>query len=317
MANRVSIRPSALGSKGFLLFAALELAFLATNYSNLFFLLLAFSAVLGVLGAWWSWRNLRDLQVESLGLATAASGSQRATHVHLAANRRPRFDLLVELDLEGGYCEVGYAPYLVKAQSIDDAVAGQPRGVRCITHARVTSSFPFGFFVARTTLPTDAELITYPTPIPFGESRSGGDRPGDHGALHAGRGTVLAGLRAFQTGDGMSDMHWKATARRGTPIVKERERESAPAVDVVLDRRCDEATLERALAQLTTLALAARTDTPLQVHSQGIELLVDPDRGGADDALRWLAEAKTLPSNAAPPPTRRSAMQLPEARRPT
>jgi uncharacterized protein (DUF58 family) len=317
MTNRVSIRPSALGSKGCLLFAALELAFLATHYSNLFFLLLAFSAVLGVFGAWWSWRNLKGLRIESIELAAAANGSQRAAQVHLAAKRRPRFDLVVELNLERGYDEVAYTPCLVNAQAIDGTIAGQPRGVRSIDHVRITSGFPFGFFIARTTLPVIAELVTYPAPVPFGESRSGGGHEGDLGALHAGRGTALAGLRAFRTGDGMSDMHWKATARRGTPVVKERERESAPAVDVVLDRRCDQAALERALSQLTTLVLAARTDTPLHVHSQGVELLVDPDRGGADDALRWLADANTLTSSAAPPPKQRSAMQLPEDGRAT
>ena len=42
-ALRLPIRLSALGAKGLLLLAALELAFLATNYSNLFFLLLAFA----------------------------------------------------------------------------------------------------------------------------------------------------------------------------------------------------------------------------------------------------------------------------------
>ena len=315
MANRVSIRPSALGAKGFLGFAALELAFLATSYNNLFFLLLAFSAVLGVLGAWWSWRNLRDLRIESLELAAAASGNQRAARMHLTANRRSRFDIVLELDLGSGYGEVGYAPYLVNAQSIDDTVAGQPRGVRSIDHARVTSNFPFGFFMARTTLAIEVELVTYPTPVPFGENPSGGNHPGDRGSSHAGPGTAMAGLRAFRTGDRMSDVHWKATARRGTPVVKELECESAPAVNVVLDRRCDEATLERTLAQLTTLVLAARTDTPLHVHSQGVKLLVDPDRGGAQDALRWLAAAKALPSDATAPPKLRGAMLLPEVRR--
>tara|TARA_R110002094_G_scaffold6311_18_gene15406 strand:+ start:609 stop:1565 length:957 start_codon:yes stop_codon:yes gene_type:complete len=313
MTSRVSIRPSALGSKGLLLFAALELAFLATNYSNLFFLLLAFSAVLGVLGAWWSWRNLKGLRIETLEIATAASGSQRTTQVHLAGDRRPRFDLVLELHLEHGYDEVGYAPLMVKAQAIGATVAGQPRGVRTIDHVRVTSSFPFGFFIARTALPATGEVVTYPTPIPFGENRSDGNHAGDHGALHAGRGTALAGLRAFQAGDGISDVHWKATARRGTPIIKERERESAPAVDVVLDRRCEHSMLERALSQLTTLVLAARTDTPLHIHSQGVQLLVDPDRGGADQALRWLAEAEPLASDAPPPQQQqRSAMRLPQ-----
>ena len=62
MRPAASIRPTALGVKGVLLFVALELAFFATDYSNLFFLLLAFSSALGALGAAWSWQNLRNVR---------------------------------------------------------------------------------------------------------------------------------------------------------------------------------------------------------------------------------------------------------------
>ncbi len=47
MGTAVSIRPSALGTKGLLLFATMELAFLATNYSNLVFRMLACCAMHG------------------------------------------------------------------------------------------------------------------------------------------------------------------------------------------------------------------------------------------------------------------------------
>jgi len=311
MATRVSIRPSALGSKGLLLLATLELAFLATNYSNLFFLMLAFCAVLGVLGAYWSLRNLRGLHVVKLEVAAAACDASRGLDLRLAADKRPRFDLVIELDVHNGYVEVGYAPCLVGTTTTSDVVPGQPRGVRQLDHVRVTSGFPFGFFIARTKLLITEELITHPTPVPFGDAGRAKGQAGERGALAAGRGSVLAGLRAFRTGDGMADVHWKATARRGKAVVKERERERAPAVDIVLDRRCDEATLEQALSQITTQVLAARHGAPLCIHSQGIELLVDPDRGGARQALRWLAAASTLPGDAQAPPDRRTATQLP------
>lgn len=310
MAARVSIRPSALGSKGLLLFAALELAFLATNYSNLFFLLLAFSAVLGVLGAVWSWRNLRGLELASFELAHAAAGSQRTTRTQLRAAARPRFDLLVEVPFEKGYGEAAYTPLLHGEVAVDDHLAGQPRGVHAIDHVRITSHFPFGFFVAQTRLATAKEIVTYPTPLPCDAAGRAGEQDGDSGALHAGRGAALAGLRAFRTGDALADVHWKATARRGAPVVKERERESATAIEAVLDRRCDPEALEHALSQLTTLVLAARTDAPLHLHSQGIELLVDPDRGGADEALRWLAGASPLGMDAPAPKPRRGALQF-------
>jgi uncharacterized protein (DUF58 family) len=313
MATRISIRPSALGSKGLLLFAVLELAFLATNYSNLFFLMIAFSAVLGTLGAFWAYRNLRGIHVAILAVNPAACKTARAIELQLSSDARPRFDLVIELPLANGFAEVGYAAILVTNATTTANLPGQPRGVQALNRLRVTSGFPFGLFVARASLAITGELVTHPTPAPMPASSRAGIQAGDHGALTTGRGSALAGLRAFRSGDGLADVHWKATARRGKAVVKERERESKPAVEVVLDRRCDPATLESALSQLTSLVLAARHGSPLRMHSQGMELLVDPDRGGSATAMRWLAEASILPSDAAPPPRRSGAMPLPFA----
>ncbi|MFN3243582.1 MAG: DUF58 domain-containing protein [Planctomycetota bacterium] len=312
-APRVAIRPSALGSKGLLLFAALELAFLATNYSNLFFLLLAFSAVLGLLGAWWSWRNLRGVQVTAVDVGLAAEGGQRDVSVRVHGGRRPRFDVAIELPLARERAEIAYAPVLVGDAELRGQLAPQPRGVRRLEQALVTSKFPFGFFVTTCRTPLACELVTHPEPLAIPGSGTGrGNGEGDDGAQSPGRGTGLAGLRPFRTGDALADVHWKATARRGTAVIKERERDSRPLVDVVLDRRCDEATFERALSHATTLVLAARHGAPVRLRSQDAELLVDPERGGTEAALRWLAEATPLAAAAAPPPRSRDAITLPE-----
>ena len=315
MAARISILPSALGSKCLLLFALLELAFLATNYSNLFFLLLAFSAVLGVLGAYWARCNLCKLHIASIEAPVVASGATRVMQLQLTADRRPRFDLLLELDLQAGYTEAGYTPCLIASSTMQGNLAGQPRGVRKLQSVRVSSGFPFGFFVARTMLPIDSELITHPIPATSEQRGAVDGHASDQGALSAGRGSALAGLREFRTGDSLGDVHWKATARRGKAIVKERERESAPAVDMVLDRRCEAPVLEQALSLLTAQVLAARHGAPLRMYSQGMELAVDPDRGGANEALRWLAQADPLATDAPPPPSRPRAMHLPATQR--
>ena len=315
-APRVSIRPSALGSKGLLLFAALELAFLATNYSNLFFLLLAFSAVLGVLGAWWSWRNLRDVQVDAVEIVLAAAGGQRDVTVRLRTARRPRFDLAVELPLANGATEAAYAPVVIGAAELRGQLAPQPRGLQQLDHVLVRSGFPFGFFVAKCRAPLSYEVVTHPEPAAVTTGHEGaGEGAGDDGAMAAGRGTGIAGLRAFRTGDAIADVHWKATARRGTAVVKERERESQPLVDVVLDRRCEGPAFEQALSHATTLVLAARHSAPVRLRSQDADLLVDPERGGAENALRWLAEATSLPAGGSVPPRTRDAIQLPDSGR--
>jgi uncharacterized protein (DUF58 family) len=317
MGTAVSIRPSALGTKGLLLFATMELAFLATNYSNLFFLMIAFSAALGVLGAWWAIRNLRGLQIRDIEMAAAATGTARAIQLRIEGGTRPRFDLTFQLLLADKHQTVGYAPCTVGAASISDSVPGQPRSLSKLDHVRVVSRFPFGFFVARTTLAIHSELVTYPTPTAFGEHANQVGHAGDGSQVSPGRGSAVAGLRPFRDGDMMADVHWKATARRGTVVVKERERESEPALDVVLDRRCDSDVFEQVLSQLAAMVLAARHGSPLRIYSQGAELLVDPDRGGSQDALRWLADVTPLQMDAATPPGPRTAMHLPNSPRQT
>lgn len=339
MAPRVSIRPSVLGTKGLLLFGVLELAFLATNYSNLFFLLLAFSAVLGALGAFWAHRNLRKLELRSIEVGFAAVDSTRSIRMSLDAGSTTRFDLAVELLLDGpadrpreSHRQVGYTPCAVGGHgALEGSLPGQPRGIRALKYLRVTSRFPFGFFEARTELPIELELVTHPIPASLCNDGGAGGHAGagDRGTASSGRGPSLAGLRSFRPGDAVADMHWKATARRGAPVIKERERECDPVVDVVLDRRCDEAALERALAQATTLVLGARHGSPVRLSSQGLELFVDSEQstgtrnGGSSrgasresgnataQALRWLAAADGLAADGPAPPSRSSALQLP------
>lgn len=317
----IAIRPSALGGKGLLLFAALEVAFLATNYSNLFFLMLAFCAVLGGLGVLWSWRNLRGVQIVELTLPMAAAGSAREGAVELAVAlgaRRRRFDLEVAIEGEDGPEPVAWLPTCVGGARATCELPPRPRGVCAVERVRVTSTFPFGLFRARLRVPIELELVTHPAPAPNPTQRTGGaaDASDDDGAAQrAGRGLALAGLREFRTGDAVADVHWRASARRGTAVVKERERDHSPTACAVLDRRCDATVLETALEHAAGMVLAARHRAPLRLLSQDCDLLVDPERGGTRAALRWLAQAAPLPDDAPAPPPSAGATRLPRRTR--
>ncbi|HEB52209.1 MAG TPA: DUF58 domain-containing protein [bacterium] len=302
--TRLTLRPSALGTKGLLLFAALALTFLATNYDNLFFLLLAFSAVLGVLDAFGALRNLAGIEVRAITVAPAPTGSERPVSITLAARRRTRFALEIAASLAGGPAELARLDLLQGGATAAGSVPPQPRGVQVLERLQVRSRFPFGFFVAQRTLAGQAELVTYPAPAAIAHDARGA-------AGVTGYGSTPAGLRPFRDGDASADVHWKATARRGSVVVKERERDHDEAVEIVLDLRLRPEALELALAQATTLALAARHGTPLVLHSQAGRVRVDPHRGGLRAALRWLATATGLPPDAPPPPAPRSGCRLP------
>lgn len=59
--------------------------------------------------------------------------------------------------------------------------------------------------------------------------------PGDHPAPVVGAGADFAGLRPARPGDRVRDLSWRATARRGTPLVVERHPDRAADVVLLLD----------------------------------------------------------------------------------
>jgi uncharacterized protein (DUF58 family) len=244
-----------------------------------------------------------------LELPMAAAGTPR--QVRCALGGAAQFGIEVTLLLPHGPLVVGTAAHVHGDTLLVATLPGQPRGLLPVPAVRLTSRHPFGLlrFVRDVMLPT--ELVTYPSPHGAAPERSQAlDRSGDQLAPQGRRGNAVAGLRAFRSGDSMADVHWKATARRGTVVVKEREPEGDHTHDIVLDRRCPPAELDQRLAAATAVVLAARSrGQQLRLWSQDTTLTIGPDSRGEVPALRWLAAATTLPTTAPGPrrPGRRPA----------
>ncbi|MCR9244935.1 MAG: DUF58 domain-containing protein [bacterium] len=306
------IRPTELGVKGTLLLAALVVAFLAAAYSNLFFLIIAFCVVLGVLGCWWAIGNGKAVTAKLSNPGPAAAG-QRRTCSLVISPRRPAFDLTfaIEVASDAGSAlserhELTHVPALRDRQTVTVELPPLPRGVQRVTRVICGSRYPFGLVRSERDLaPAEPiELVTYPDPD------TGGNRRQHLGAVdHAGnarRGDTIAGLREHRPGDSLGEMHWKATARRGTPIVKERERSSTATEFVTIDRRTEStAAFEVVLADATAKVLSAQDrERPLRLVSQDCRITLAPG-GDPTPALRWLATAEPLPLSApAPDPGR-------------
>ena len=84
-----SLRPTGLGIKALLFYLLLVGAFLATPYSNLFFLLLVFLTVLGVCNIWWTHRNVAglDARLEEIAPTPARVGAPLRAAVATGFNR--------------------------------------------------------------------------------------------------------------------------------------------------------------------------------------------------------------------------------------
>ncbi len=135
------------------------------------------------------------------------------------------------------------------------------RGVFPLTAITVSTSFPFGLFRKTRTLTTPGELVVWPrTDRRIPPPSAGDGRSPLGGALAVGaagpRGEYR-GLRGYRPGDDPRDIHWRTTARLGTPVVKEYEENRGETLWICLDTRNDPG--ERAEdAVETAAALAAR-----------------------------------------------------------
>jgi uncharacterized protein (DUF58 family) len=304
--------PTALGAKGALFFAVVLLLFCATPYSNLFFMLTAFLAVLGALGCAGAWTNLRGVHgaVVSIDMAPAGGRHEVVLRLSMPARRRCH-GLAAYVEIGGRRHHVGSSTVAADGHAVRGEIEGLPRGVHAATSLLLRSRHPFGICVAqRREALSGVEVVAHPQPA---DRASGGALVSDAGsrALPAG-GEAIAGLRDWRTGDQKRDVHWRATARRGSPVVKEYEVAADKGLEVVVDRRCAPAAFETALATAARCLLDARAHKrPLRLRSQGVDLRLGGDPRGCAAGLRWLAAASPLPADAGPPPASPGSLWLP------
>ena len=115
------------------------------------------------------------------------------------------------------------------------------RGELDIKSVRVTSRFPFGLISSGRSLPCTSRVLVYPA---VGEFVSLPALPiGSHlaanGLAHPRRDAIdqYFGVREYRDGDHPRTIHWKATARRGSLVVREFESETLAPVLILLDTR--------------------------------------------------------------------------------
>jgi uncharacterized protein (DUF58 family) len=297
--------PTVLGAKGLAFFLILLGSFYAATYSNLFFLLMAFLTVLGVLNVVWTARSLSGVEGQAMELGPIPSGAGHHLKFEIRATGRTRLGVVAEAMVKGAGRVSGGAEVVSGTARIRVPLPELSRGVFPVSRLRISSTWPFGLF--RISLPLEGleELVVYPSPTEAPELNCG---EGSLGDLCAALGYIdgnlqPSGLREHRPEDGMRRIHWKASARRDRLVVTEWEGGGGTGAEVVLDRRAEDDEFEHALAVLSALALAAREEKePLTVHSQGLSTTYGPGHTPTSDLLRWLAAVRPLPKNGPPPP---------------
>ena len=113
------------------------------------------------------------------------------------------------------------------------------RGRHQLTGFRLSTKFPFGLIQKSRDVADAHELLIYPALVKVPEALLRGF-PATHGlGRHKwrSRSGEFAGLRDFRPGDDPRDIHWRTTARRGVPLVRESEDDEGLEATVLFDNR--------------------------------------------------------------------------------
>lgn len=207
--------------------------------------------------------------------------------------RWPRFFLHILDALPG--CDPGevFIPVLGRrALSVTYRTTARRRGVHRAAALEVRSEGITGMFRLRrrmdapgalTVLPRYAVLRRFPLPGRPGPEAVPFQRP-------ARTGVDVAGVRDFRDGDDLTRIHWRSTARRGTLVVREFEREVAPAAALIVDASPvgeDEGFEDLIRAAASVAHYIARQGQPI--------VLVAPKDGRAEAAtLGWMDALRAL-----------------------
>ncbi len=122
--------------------------------------------------------------------------------------------------------------------SFSYALQGLRRGRHPIGPLRVNVLDPFGLVFRRHSFGVPEPLTVLPRRVdlrpiaPRGTSEDGATRPAPQ---HVGLGEDDVIARNYLPGDAMKRLHWKATAHRGEPMVRQEEQQLTPRAAVFLD----------------------------------------------------------------------------------
>jgi len=213
-----------------------------------------------------------------------------------------------------------YFPYVPKHERVQQTVpmTFPKRGIYRQDAFRIVTRFPFGFLQKARRVDLQTQALVYPSVEPTQDFFD--VLPGMQGmmeSLSKGRGQDLYALRDYLPRDSYRHVHWKASARLGSLMVREFTREEDCRVILVLDpHRAKDASAKEAaerFEQAVSICAAMawhfyQQNAQLQFRSADFETPL----ANADEVifsiLRFLATAEALP----PDPERKLLSDLTE-----
>jgi uncharacterized protein (DUF58 family) len=205
-----------------------------------------------------------------------------------------------------------YFPYVPRDEVVNQSVPLRfaRRGLYRQEAFRILTRFPFGFLQKARRLDITSEALVYPSVEATPEFLD--VLPGIQGAIESltkGRGQDLYALRDYLPNDSARHVHWKASARLGSLMVREFAREDDTRVLLVLDPQSEAArpnasTAEKERFERTVELCAAiawnfrERGGLLEFRSSSATVALAPATENIFEVLRHLALVEPLPVDA-------------------
>lgn len=208
---------------GWLMLGILVLILIAsTNYQNNMGFMAGFIVLaVGMLSLFYTFRNLKGIEVRNLKSAPVFVGEKAAIPLLLVNNTKSQ-----RVGLGVGFKKKTVSYVDVEAESKQMAqleLSAHRRGLINIPRIACTTIFPFGIFEAWSWVRTPYQALVYPKPIPCPEPLIATHTGYEEGA-HAEKGNEdFHSLRDYQAGDPVKQVMWKAYARERGLYSKEFE----------------------------------------------------------------------------------------------
>ncbi len=205
--------------------------------NNLLYLALSLNLSLILLSGVLSEGTLRDVTLKVRLASEAFAGGEAFLAVTCSAKtkRFPGISLVAVLRAGEDPSTVRF-PDIAPGTSVTRVVPFRPirRGEVDSIHASVSTRFPFSLFEKSVELDVPVGVIVYPRPSPPAARCDDLPvaTPSERRFLSGRVGAFPRGVREHLPADPARDIHWKATARTGRWMVKEREGEGAPGIDL-------------------------------------------------------------------------------------
>lgn len=222
--------------------------------NNMLYLALSMNLSLVILSGVLSEWCIRGLSVRVRHAAEAFASRDSLLAVTCASGRKrfPSLSVTCMLSIDGAPCAVRF-PEIPAGGSVTRVVSWRParRGAVSSASGTVSTLFPFALFEKSADIAGDVVLVVYPRPAEAQrpETSDGDGAAGDAIASTGRPGPAIRGVRGHLPADPVRDIHWKASARLGRWMVKEREKEAGHVAELRLEIPAPPEEFERAVSR--------------------------------------------------------------------